>query len=100
MKNVEMILIPREQLEALEKRVAELEALVKWQAEKIESLMRQLYGAKSEKIKPGELSEPEESELPVGIPDLPEAEPEPKRAKQVVQPFANKTMIKHCAKMQ
>jgi len=83
MKNVEMISVPREQFEALEKRVAELEALVKWQAEKIESLMRQLYGTKSEKIKPSELSESEESELPVALPDLPEAEPAPRRKKQV-----------------
>jgi transposase len=90
MKKTETITISVEQFEALEMTVkrlsdenAELRALVKWQAEKIESLMRQLYGAKSEKIKPGELSEPEESELPVGMPGLPETEPTPKRKKQV-----------------
>ena len=85
-----MISVPREQFEALEVTVkrledenAELRALVKWQAEKIESLMRQLYGTKSEKIKPGELSDSEDFELPANMPDLPEAEPTPKRAKQV-----------------
>lgn len=67
-----MISVPREQFEALEKRVAELEALVKWQAEKIESLMRQLYGAKSEKIKPEEISDSGEFELPSDLPALPE----------------------------
>ena len=85
-----MCSVPREQFEALEAAVkrlsdenAELRALVKWQAEKIESLMRQLYGAKSEKIKPEELSDSGDFEFPSNIPELPEAEPAPKRAKQV-----------------
>jgi transposase len=81
MKKTEMITIAVEQFEALEKRLAELEALVKWQAEKIESLMRKQFGASSEKINPDELSEPEE--LSADVPTLPEEEPTPKRKKQV-----------------
>jgi len=82
MKKTEVISVPIEQFEALQNEVAELRALVKWQAEKIESLMRQLYGTKSEKIKPDELSSSDEFELLVNMPDLSEEEPASKRKKQ------------------